>query len=283
MKLISQEYVTLSCKIAVGMLSFCAVFGGIGLSPDLALGQAAASPDRGSAARGHYARARALLVEALEEFEQGRKLARPDLLIDTEEWRISVISRTEELNRIIAPQPRVTAGGVRFRANNRLIGHRKFSTASQERARDSNTYGEQQRALELSQGQSLSTASDSIQESHSYGGTKVDLGAGSTGSLNDYRDNLPNSQIQDVVGYGSDDGQKNVVPKSAAGSDIEDMPIEGLTGETGGDSKFGYYADEDFGKLLEERQKQLREQEQIKEQEPKVSEKSPYDLLESVE
>ena len=54
-----------------------------------------ASVERTSAARGHYARARALLVEALAEFEQGRRLARPDMLIDSEEWRISLISRTE--------------------------------------------------------------------------------------------------------------------------------------------------------------------------------------------
>src|SRR5262245_45071890 len=79
-----------------------------------------ASEQRHAAAIGHYARARTMLVEALAEFEEARKLARPDLLVDPEEWRLNVISRTEELNRLLDPKPRVTRDGVQFRANKLL-------------------------------------------------------------------------------------------------------------------------------------------------------------------
>ncbi len=84
-----------------------------------------ASIQRKNAAIGHYARARALMVDALAEFEQARKYARPDMLIDPEEWRLSVISRTEELNRILDPKPKVTRDGVRFQANKLLIRREK--------------------------------------------------------------------------------------------------------------------------------------------------------------
>jgi len=83
--------------------------------------QTFASVERHNIAIGHYARARALLVEALAEFEEGRHVAQPDLLLDTERWRSSVISRTEELNRLLDPQPRVTRSGVQFKANSALI------------------------------------------------------------------------------------------------------------------------------------------------------------------
>jgi hypothetical protein len=80
-----------------------------------------ASPERTAAAVGHYARARSLLLQALDEFEQGRKIARPDLLLDSEEFRISVVSRAEELNRVLDPQPKVTRSGVRFKGSPDLI------------------------------------------------------------------------------------------------------------------------------------------------------------------
>ena len=80
-----------------------------------------ASPERTAAAVGHYARARSLLVQALDEFEQGRKIARPDLLLDSEEFRISLVSRAEELNRVLDPQPKVTRSGVRFKGAPDLV------------------------------------------------------------------------------------------------------------------------------------------------------------------
>lgn len=76
-----------------------------------------ASSDKMKVATGHYARARAMLVEALAEFDHAASMASPDMLLDSEEWRLSVISRTEELNRVLDPKPRVSRHGVRFNAD----------------------------------------------------------------------------------------------------------------------------------------------------------------------
>ncbi|MBL7663147.1 hypothetical protein JNK13_10395 [bacterium] len=105
-----------------------------------------ATPERREAAVGHYARARTLLVEALQEFDRGRRVARPDLLVDVEEWRTSVITRAEELNRVLDPKPRVSRSGVRFKANPLLIrDEQKQNTyVSPDGPQDSNTYGEEQ-------------------------------------------------------------------------------------------------------------------------------------------
>ena len=109
-----------------------------------------ASGERNSVALGHYARARTMLVEALAEFEQARKMARPDMLLDPEEWRTSIISRTEELNRVLDPKPRVTRAGVRFRANNLLIRRERQRTPSvEDGAKDSNIYGESSKRAEM--------------------------------------------------------------------------------------------------------------------------------------
>ena len=116
------------------------------ISVEPAGAQKAASNQRTQAAVGHYARARSLLVEALAEFEAGRRAARPDLLIDPEEWRISIISRTEELNRVLDPQPRVTSSGVRFKAGDHLI--RRDSRIRSNGARTSSNFGEEQRERE---------------------------------------------------------------------------------------------------------------------------------------
>ncbi|MCB0344399.1 MAG: hypothetical protein KDD66_04755 [Bdellovibrionales bacterium] len=124
-----------------------------------------ASAERVSAARGHYARARTLLVEALAEFERGRRIARPDILLDPEEWRLSVVSRTEELNRVLDPQPRVTRSGTRFKANSLLI-----QTGGQPRVpiessvRGSSTFGEEQRAEELKRARELEAARQTVKE-----------------------------------------------------------------------------------------------------------------------
>ena len=109
-----------------------------------------AAKERSNAAVGHYARARAMLVEALAEFEQGRKYARPDMLLDPEEWRLNLISRTEELNRILDPRPRVTREGVRFQANSMLIRREKDRLPSvSDGAQTSNTFGEELRKKEM--------------------------------------------------------------------------------------------------------------------------------------
>jgi len=104
-----------------------------------------------------------MLVEALQEFEQGRKLARPDMLLDTEEWRISIISRTEELNRLIDPKPRVTRSGVRFRANARMVRRESQRLPEvSDGAKASNSYAEEQHKTESTVGRArLGNTADS--------------------------------------------------------------------------------------------------------------------------
>jgi len=70
---------------------------------------------------GHYARTRSLLIAAIHEFDKGYKLAKPDSLINSREWRNDIISRAEDLEKILAPQPRITEGGVKFDANSALL------------------------------------------------------------------------------------------------------------------------------------------------------------------
>lgn len=111
-----------------------------------------ASEQRKNAALGHYARARTMMVEALAEFEQARKYARPDMMLDPEEWRLSVISRTEELNRLLDPRPRVTLDGVRFQANKLLIRREKDRTpVVSDGAKEKNYLGEAERREEKRQ------------------------------------------------------------------------------------------------------------------------------------
>ena len=74
-----------------------------------------------AAALGHYAKSRSLLVSAIDEFDRGYKLARPDSLIDSREWRSDLISRAEDLEKVLAPQPRVSKSGVKFEADRRLL------------------------------------------------------------------------------------------------------------------------------------------------------------------
>lgn len=117
---------------------------------DVEAQQKYAHKKRQETAVAHYSRARTMLVAALEEFEQGRRYARPDVLVDSEDWRLKVVSLTEELNRLIDPQVKVTREGVRTKGNPRLI-RREFQALPPvpDGARDGNFYGEQQRAKEL--------------------------------------------------------------------------------------------------------------------------------------
>lgn len=80
------------------------------------------SRERLSAAVGHYARARSLLIAAIREFDKGYKIARPDALLDSAEWRNTLLDRAEALERVLDPQPRVTRGGVRYEPDRRLLG-----------------------------------------------------------------------------------------------------------------------------------------------------------------
>jgi hypothetical protein len=89
----------------------------------VAIGQA--SQEQAAEAVAHYARARALLISALNEFDVARKLARPDELLDPVKWRNTLIDRAEDLERVLDPQPRATKGGIRFSPDPRLMADRK--------------------------------------------------------------------------------------------------------------------------------------------------------------
>ena len=78
-----------------------------------------------AAAVGHYARARSLLIAALNEFDSGMKIANPDSILDSRNFRSGLIDRAEELERILDPQPRATKGGVKYSADPRLLGTKK--------------------------------------------------------------------------------------------------------------------------------------------------------------
>lgn len=80
-----------------------------------------ASEERRAAAVGHYARARSLLLEALAEFERGRRIARPDSLVKADIWRSAIEQRAEELDRLLDPQPRTVRSGARFTESRALL------------------------------------------------------------------------------------------------------------------------------------------------------------------
>jgi hypothetical protein len=74
-----------------------------------------------SIAKGHYARSKALLIEAIREFDMGARRAKPDAVLNSKEWRASLVNRAEELDRFLDPQPRISGTGVKFKAEGALI------------------------------------------------------------------------------------------------------------------------------------------------------------------
>lgn len=72
-------------------------------------------------AKGHYARSKALLIEAIREFDMGARRAKPDAVLNSKEWRASIVNRAEELDRFLDPQPRISGTGVKFKAEGALI------------------------------------------------------------------------------------------------------------------------------------------------------------------
>lgn len=84
-----------------------------------------ASGERLATAVGHYSRARALLIEAVRSFEMGRSVAKPDSLINSDQWKKDLIARAEDLEIILNPQPRATKTGVKFGADTRLLNTTK--------------------------------------------------------------------------------------------------------------------------------------------------------------
>ena len=81
-----------------------------------------AKGDKLAGAVGHFARSRRLLLAAVEEFDRGQSMVNPDALLDSKEFRESLMSRAQDLERVLDPQPRVTKGGVRFEPDPRLLG-----------------------------------------------------------------------------------------------------------------------------------------------------------------
>ena len=74
-------------------------------------------------ATGHYARTRSLLIAAVREFDKANKLVDPGALIKANEFRNILLDRVEDLDKVLAPQPRVSEAGVRFDSDTRLLGN----------------------------------------------------------------------------------------------------------------------------------------------------------------
>ena len=109
------------------ILAGCLAFGGAHQSfaevRSVELGRA--DQEQAAEAVAHYARSRALLVSAIKEFDEARRIARPDDLIDPVRWRNTLIDRAEDLERVLDPQPKATKGGIRFSADPRLLPEAK--------------------------------------------------------------------------------------------------------------------------------------------------------------
>ncbi|MEZ4753083.1 MAG: hypothetical protein R3A13_02095 [Bdellovibrionota bacterium] len=86
------------------------------------LGLEEAKPEQLAAATGHYAKSRTLLIAAVREFDKAMQIAQPGALLDVNEFRNSLISRAEELERVLDPQPRISESGVKFEAYPSIIG-----------------------------------------------------------------------------------------------------------------------------------------------------------------
>lgn len=109
-----------------------------------------ASEERANAAVTYYSRARTMLVEALAEYEQGRRYAQPNMIHDPEEFRLELISLTEELNRLVDPHVKITRDGVRVKANPRMIRReRERLPQVVDGAQDASDVGEKRRKKEL--------------------------------------------------------------------------------------------------------------------------------------
>lgn len=80
-----------------------------------------AEGERLAEATGHYARTRSLIIAAIREFDKAAALASPDALIDSQEWRRTLVDRAQDLEKVLDPQPRASRGGVKFDADTRLL------------------------------------------------------------------------------------------------------------------------------------------------------------------
>lgn len=104
---------------------------------------------KAATAADHYLNARILLLRALEEFEDGRKLASPEMFVDSEEWRSAIVARASDLNRVVDPKPRLTRSGVRYKENPALIKRKaERLPRGDDSAKDHNMYGEHEWEIE---------------------------------------------------------------------------------------------------------------------------------------
>lgn len=186
-----------------------------------------ASKERSTIARAHMSRARALLVEALAEFEESRKYARPDLLIDSEDWRLRVVSLTEQLNRVVDPRPRVTREGAVFRAPPRLVKRQveRLPDVS-DGAKTRSDYGEKQRLKERQESRARLYKEEESEEK------EINI------SLNDSKvvsqDELPDElDLPEEPKFGLSKDKASVfpeelLPSSSNGQDIEDSDLGAL-------------------------------------------------------
>jgi hypothetical protein len=94
----------------------------VGIAQDF---QGGASQQESARAVGHYARARSLLVAAIAEFDAGVRIAEPSTLIDPRGWREALADRVREIERVLDPQPRSGAEGLKFSPDRRLLAEQE--------------------------------------------------------------------------------------------------------------------------------------------------------------
>lgn len=74
-----------------------------------------------AAAMGFFSRAHSLLLSAVREFDQGLKIANPDLLMNSDAWRRSVLDQAVELEKVLSPSAAAPKGGVKYPGDSRLL------------------------------------------------------------------------------------------------------------------------------------------------------------------
>lgn len=116
---------TLGAFLILGLLSFVTLGGTATYASPPSQHLRKAHPEITAESIAHYARSRALLIKAINEFDKGRALAKPDELLDSTKWRNTLIDRAEDLEKVLDPQPRATKGGIYFEADSRLLPEAK--------------------------------------------------------------------------------------------------------------------------------------------------------------
>ena len=118
-----MKFLKFSCALSVALSLAVLATPARAQNKSPSIGQA--SQERTAEAIAHYARSRALIIAALNEFDTARKIARPDDLLEPARWRNTLIDRAEDLDRVLDPQPRATKGGIRFQPDSRLLPEAK--------------------------------------------------------------------------------------------------------------------------------------------------------------